>query len=527
MRFLPVNLYSFLIELTSLEESLALYDALCEDTPPGIEELVPAARTLLVRISRTANCQQLIQQIIRRPLCNRSAHHQQSITIAVRYDGEDLPMVAAHYGISVQELIARHQQTVWKVAFIGFAPGFAYLVPCAGSWQTPRRDTPRTRIPSGSVALAGEFSGVYPQASPGGWQLIGQTDCPIWDSHRHPPALLQPCAEVQFVDEKQIGALISVPATKPVASGSLLQVTGSGKPLLHVVTPGLQTSWQDAGRAGCAAMGITESGAMDKAAWRAANRLVGNPVSTPCLEMTWGGFRAVAQRDLVLALTGAPCPITLVADQLAYNVTFATPFSVAAGDEIIIGAPANGVRSYLAIRGGCQIERFLASAAWDSLAKVGPAPLCAGDSLLATSPVKLLAVQPVDAPAELLPAKGATIILDIIPGPRTDWFTEQALLVLTSQRWLVTPQSNRIGLRLQGTQPLEREQLQELPSEGTCCGAIQVAASGQPVLFLRDHPLTGGYPVIAAVVDYHLDLAGQIPPDAWIHFHMIRLFQGL
>ncbi|MCI1739784.1 MAG: hypothetical protein LKM38_24195 [Pseudomonas veronii] len=109
-------------------------------------------------------------------------------------------------------------------------------------------------------------------------------------------------------------------------------------------------------------------------------------------------------------------------------------------------------------------------------------------------------------------------------GPRTDWFTLQAIALLASQLWTVTPQSNRVGLRLAGETPLMRAQIAELPSEGTVLGAIQVPPSGQPVLFLADHPLTGGYPVIGAVAPYHLDRAGQIPIGAQVRFNPIRAF---
>lgn len=114
-----------------------------------------------------------------------------------------------------------------------------------------------------------------------------------------------------------------------------------------------------------------------------------------------------------------------------------------------------------------------------------------------------------------------------VPGPRTDWFTPEALALLAGQRWRVTPQSNRVGLRLAGDEPLTRTITQELPSEGTVTGAIQVPASGQPVLFLADHPLTGGYPVIACVAPHHLDRAGQIPVSAWVRFNPIRPFEAI
>ena len=130
-----------------------------------------------------------------------------------------------------------------------------------------------------------------------------------------------------------------------------------------------------------------------------------------------------------------------------------------------------------------------------------------------------------EQPTLTLPKEGDIVTLDVVLGPRTDWFTADAIKTLTSQLWQVTPQSNRIGLRLLGETPLVREQQQELSSEGTCIGAIQVPISGQPVLFLNDHPLTGGYPVIGAVAEYHLPLAGQIPVNAKIRFNPITEFQ--
>src|SRR5690606_21515112 len=126
-------------------------------------------------------------------------------------------------------------------------------------------------------------------------------------------------------------------------------------------------------------------------------------------------------------------------------------------------------------------------------------------------------------PAFTMPRAGETVILDVVMGPRTDWFTPASVKSFLSQSWAVTPQSSRVGIRLSGT-PLVRANPAELPSEATLRGSVQVPASGQPVLFLADHPLTGGYPVIATVASHHLDLAGQIPPGASVRFHAIAEF---
>ena len=163
----------------------------------------------------------------------------------------------------------------------------------------------------------------------------------------------------------------------------------------------------------------------------------------------------------------------------------------------------------------------------DTLANVGPAPLKVGDVLgLWPAPAGAVVGMPT-LPAPDLPTIEQEVVLDVVLGPRTDWFTRESVARLAAQRWQVTPQSNRVGLRLAGEMPLERAIPGELPSEGTALGALQVPPSGQPVLFLADHPLTGGYPVIGAVAPHHLDRAGQIPVGAWLRFNPIGAFEEL
>lgn len=517
MRFITVNLTHFLVELSSLEATLALFDSLTDTPLSGIEEIVPAARTLLIRFQPSqTSMRQLSMAITQRPLVSSSQRPCQIITIPVHYQGEDLADLADLSGLTVPQVIQYHQESVWKVAFTGFAPGFAYLTSPDWQWQIPRRNTPRTRIPAGSVAVAGIFSGIYPKASPGGWQLIGHTEQAIWDLNLASPALLTPGAQVQFVASES-HKTISLPIQKSLP----LQIP-ERKASLTILATGLQTLWQDDGRAGKAAMGLAASGAMDKQALYSANRIVGNPRTACCLEVTLGGLRIRANKDIVVAVTGAPCPLTMTTqDGHVFLLAGYQPLNLAAGDELALSTPPRGVRSYLAVRGGFVVSPVLDSCSWDSLAQVGPKPLLAGEGLETGSQQHHRAVLLDEQPAEVLPAEGETVTLDIMLGPRTDWFTPGSVTLLTTQSWQVAPQSNRIGLRLTGTESLARNHTDELPSEGTCSGAIQVPANGQPVLFLRDNPVTGGYPVVAVVADYHLDLAGQIPPGAFIRFRRV------
>lgn len=518
MRFLTVNLDSMLVELADLAQTLALLNSLQSEPLTGVEELVPGARTVLIRWRPAATTMaRLREEILRRDLSQSTRVAGRLIEIPVHYQGEDLAEVAALLGISPAELIARHTGAEYSVAFTGFAPGFAYLSGGHTSFDDmPRRATPRTRIPAGAVGLAGRFSGVYPQASPGGWQIIGQTPEAMWDLSRAQPALLQPGDRVRFVDIAK-ASYQAKPASAPLQAATA--PAESSASALEVLATGLQTLFQDLGRHGLAGQGVSASGAMDQAALKAANRLVGNASNTAALEVVGGGLKLRSRGETVVAVTGASLALTLTnAKGRSWPVASHQALALADGDTLNLGAPSAGLRGYLAARGGFTVTPVLGSCATDTLAHIGPAPLAVGDVLSLRPALGGAVVGAPETPDTDLPRPQETVTLDIILGPRDDWFSQKALDLLCSQAWQVTPQSNRIGLRLAGEHALQRSVQQELPSEGTAWGAIQVPANGQPVLFLADHPLTGGYPVIANVANDHLDLAGQIPVHAWVRF---------
>lgn len=198
-RILPCADRGLLLEVADLDEVLALHAALSARTPPGVTDVVPAARTVLLRLGADADPDRVTAALedLRRPTGTEAARGE-TLTVPVHYDGEDLDDIAALTGLSPREVVAAHTATVWTVAFCGFSPGFGYLVGGDPRLHVPRRSEPRTRVPSGAVALAGEFTGVYPRASPGGWQLLGRTDLRTWDPDRDPPGLLRPGVRVRF-----------------------------------------------------------------------------------------------------------------------------------------------------------------------------------------------------------------------------------------------------------------------------------------------------------------------------------------
>jgi KipI family sensor histidine kinase inhibitor len=201
VRILPAGDAAVLVELADLAEVQRLYAALRADPLPGTLDVVPATRTVLLTLDRSATGPEQVAAALRsRPLAGATdLAAGEQVELSTRYDGPDLADVAALTGLAADEVVRRHAASEWTVAFCGFAPGFGYLTGGDPALGVPRRETPRTAVPAGSVGLAGEFSGAYPRRMPGGWQLIGHTDAVLWDLDRDPPALLPPGTTVRFV----------------------------------------------------------------------------------------------------------------------------------------------------------------------------------------------------------------------------------------------------------------------------------------------------------------------------------------
>ncbi|MGN6780130.1 MAG: 5-oxoprolinase subunit B family protein [Marmoricola sp.] len=203
MRILPSGTTALLAELDTLDDVLGLYAALQADPPPGLVDLVPAARTVLVVVDPAIATLKATADAVRRTQWRVGETATGAwVEIPVHYDGPDLGEAAGHLGCAGAELVRRHTAAQWTVAFCGFVPGFGYLVSPQWADELPRRRTPRTRVPVGAVGLAGPFSGVYPRESPGGWQLIGHTEHVMFDAARDPAALLRPGTRVRFVEAR-------------------------------------------------------------------------------------------------------------------------------------------------------------------------------------------------------------------------------------------------------------------------------------------------------------------------------------
>ncbi|GGG75597.1 5-oxoprolinase/urea amidolyase family protein [Sinomonas atrocyanea] len=539
----PAGDRAVLVELRTLGAVLALTSKLAAAQHAGdleVVDVVAAATTVLIVAASPDAVARAAAYVRALHLEDAERAPGRLVHIETVYDGADLEEAARLTGLSPEALVAAHSGAVWDAAFGGFAPGFAYLTHDAAP-SVPRRTSPRTVVPAGSVALAGAYSAVYPGESPGGWQLIGHTDAVMWDLSREDPALVAPGDRVQFLPVRASASLAApAPGAAPVKCGvehgaraphrAQATISAGGEATaraeagLVVVRPGLQTTVQDAGRPGRAALGVSPAGALDRGALRRANRMAGNAPDAAGLEVLLGVLELRAERDQVLAVTGARVPLRITGPGTAQghdpsqgrDAPLDAPFALLAGETLTVGPPARGLRTYLAVRGGLEADRVLGSASTDTLSGIGPAPLAAGDALAVASTRGAHVVGLPEVPPPL-PDPAAPAELRVLTGPRQDWFTDASVRAFFGQEWTVTSQSNRVGVRLDGA-PLERARSGELTSEGTARGAVQVPASGLPVLFLADAPVTGGYPVIGVVVSADLDLAAQLPPGARVRF---------
>ena len=279
--------------------------------------------------------------------------------------------------------------------------------------------------------------------------------------------------------------------------------------MARVERAGALTTVQDDGRPGLAHLGVPRSGALDTAAHHLANRLVGNEEGAAALETTLDGVSLRFGQATTVAVTGAPASVSVDGSPSDWGL----PLHVPAGAVVDVGPAHSGVRSYLAVAGGFAVERVLGSASTDLLSGLGPSPLVTGD---------VLPIGPPSAPAPAVdfapyPPPGGDMELAIRLGPRDDWLSAAGIATLDGGTWCVSTDSNRIALRLSGP-PVERSRNDELPSEGLVLGAIQSLPDGQLVVFLADHPATGGYPVVAVVDRASLDACAQARPGSVVRF---------
>ena len=490
----------------------------------GVRDVVPTFRSVAVYFDPLRTDVDALRALLHpRPQDDEERPARPPVEIPVEYGGEsgpDLDAVAAAAGLAPAEVVARHSAREYRVFMVGFLPGFAYLGEVDPAIAAPRQASPRLRVAAGSVGIAGRQTGVYPQASPGGWQIVGRTTTRPFDPRRTPASLLVPGDRVRFVavPAGTLGSFDTAWARPVDAAGE----ASAGPRAVHVLQAGLMTTVQDGGRWGRQHEGVPVSGAMDVSALRDANRAVGNPADAAAFEVTLGGFEARLEHAGAVALAGADLDATI--DGRPLPLVGRVPHD--AGAVVRLGPRRRGARAYLAVDGGLDVPVCLGSRATDLTSGFGGwhgRRLRVGDRV----PVGVSsphARRDRAGAARPTPQGGARV--RVLAGPHGDALPPEAIELLRRTRFEVTPDSNRMGYRLKGPQPLPGG-TGTMISDATCAGGLQVTPSGQPILLTADRQVTGGYPIVATVISADLPVVGQLAPGDWIEFDLCTRAEAL
>jgi KipI family sensor histidine kinase inhibitor len=526
----PYGDSALLVEVDGATAAVGLVAALEEaraagPEPPGLGAVVAGAGNVVVRFDPAAPRPDLVEEWVRE-VADRPHHRDGTgpgrlVEVPVVFDGPDLETVATTNGLTPDRVVELLTGAELRVAFLGFSPGFPYLVGLPAELETiARRPTPRTSVPAGSVAVAGGYAAVYPQSTPGGWQLLGHTGVRLFDPDRPPYATLRVGDAVRFTRSSTTGF---PPATDagPARSHPLRPPDVAAR-TAEILEPGLLSLLEDGGRRPVAALGIPESGAADGDSLRLANRLAGNGDGYAAVEITVLGPTLRFSDPVHLAVVGCrPGGVEVRVD--GHPMPSDAVLPVQRGQVVYIGRVAAGLRAYLAVAGGFAGPEVVGSRSTDLLSGLGPAPLAAGDRLELGAPVRprgLLA-----APARVAPP-GAPTTIRVLPGPHG--FPAADLDRLTSVVWTVDGDSNRIGLRLRAADgPVVRMAPDgEVDSTAMITGAVQVPPDGDPIILMPDHATLGGYPVIACVISADLAPLGQLRPGDTLAFLMVDLSEA-
>jgi KipI family sensor histidine kinase inhibitor len=452
--------------------------------------------------------EQAVREVVAVPPAESEASTEHVVPVRYGNDaGPDLEELAASAGLSPPEVVRLHTRGTYTVAFLGFLPGFPYMFEVPAPIAVPRRATPRVSVPAGSVGIAARQTGIYPFASPGGWQIVGQTPLPLWDAAAADPAYFAPGDRVRFVPTTE-RRVEQPPAPAPVAR----------HPVLEVLAGGALTVVQDLGRPGNAHLGVGPAGEFDVLAARLANSLVGNYAGAAVLEMALSGpaFRVLAAATI--ALTGADFGCSVDGVRVPPGISW----FVRPGSTIRFGAPSAGMRAYLAGAGGIDVPLVLGSrstSAYGGFGGFAGRPLRGGDVLgVVEPPTEAAALAGRLAEVAVgLTAEPRTKVVRYIPylGPQSPGRRTRSQF--EQHEWAVSGRSDRMGLRLEGEVALEGSG-GELPSFPVVQGAIQVPPDGQPIVLGPDHQTTGGYHVLGVVARCDWPLLAQAAPGSRLRF---------
>ena len=524
-RCLPAGEAAVVFELgntidVDLNASVLALDRELADHPfEGFTEAIPTYRSLLVfydpletdfiRVSEY--CLDLFQRAKRLELAPQRVKEVPTV-----YDGSDLDDVSHQTGLSRDEVIQQHSETEYLVYMVGFTPGFAYMGPTPDTLDLPRRSSPRTKVPSGSVAIAMGQTGIYPSPTPGGWSLLGRAEHRgLFDINADPPSFFVAGDRVRFVPVEEL---------PPYAALTERTDETAGEPVFDVEEGGLLSTVQDQGRSELQRYGVPVAGAVDGKSLRIANRLIGNVPGAAGLECTVSGPRLRCLSSVIVAITGADLGAVVEREDLeSWRPPLGSSFLLRKGNVLRFDGQHHGARAYVAVGGGIDVPVVLGSRSTYLTAALGGyhgRSLSAGDRLY-RGPTEGLAQPGKRWPLRSdLDSEEPTI--RFVWGPQEDYFTEDGKSKFVTSCYQVAPSSDRMGYRLEGPR-LEHAQEQQIISDGMMLGGIQVPPNGLPIIMLADRGTTGGYPKIGTVIQSDIERLGQLLPGDTLRFKAVSI----
>jgi len=496
---------------------MQLNKVLQQDPFVGFIETVPAYTTLTIyyqpELIHSLNVSPFIyvKNYVQRLLTNpgiEATNSEQIVSIPVCYDeefGYDLDLVASCNKLTKEQVIQIHQQQVYDVYMMGFLPGFAYMGTVADAIATPRKSSPRAVVDAGSVGIAGKQTGIYPLTSPGGWQIIGRTPLALFDLEKEVPFLFKTGDRIKFsaISKAEFYKIKKEQEVKDktTTEESISDVT--------VIKPGIYSTIQDAGRSKYQSFGVPISGAMDQTAYYTANALAGNQENAACIECTMGGLQLQFKKNAVIAITGAGA--AFINGQLIKSWQ---PLSVSKNDVLEIRYSNDGLRTYIAVKGGFGIIAIMNSRSVYAKAGIG-APLKKEQGLQFGN---LLSMTPKRITESLsVPVYNSDALIRIIPGPENDWMTPESATEIFSRSFSLSNQCDRMGYQLKA-EPLSLRENKDLLSTAVTKGTVQLTPSGQLIILMSDCQTTGGYPRVAQVASVDLPVLAQLKPGDSIRF---------
>lgn len=540
---------SILIDLSSLKRPLPKVHAIAQyilnQKNGWINDVIPGLETVLIRFNHQEASSQTrelalnnVEGIVEKLIAETNPQNLPSTRIhklQVCYHPDvapDLVESAKNCGISSQEFINLHKTGKYSVDIVGFMPGFAYFSGLNPKLKLPRKSNPRASVPKGSVAIAELQTAIYPRSTPGGWNLIGKSPACLFSVDNDPPSLFMPGDQL-MIEEVSLDQLHAIENNLPTNQGFKFDQSLETYPYaIQIISPGLLTSVQDTPRNGLGHLAVGTGGAVDQASLALANTLVGNPENTEVLEITAIGPRILFKQDTLIAWVGTNCSAFINQMEIKGN----RPVWIKANSTLSFAQLKPGFRIALAISGGFDLPLTLGKKGSHLSADIGyPAtkkfdviPLKNPHAFQSIPTLAKLAAHDKSAnaakwgiPPPYLPTAGIHKV-HALPGLHLDFLSKDDRLKFWDSTWIVSNQSNRMGIRLESESQLSNT-TKGIPSQGISMGSIQLPPSNQPIILLAEHQTTGGYPLLADIIQSDFPILAQLKPGDQIKLVCVDL----